>query len=498
MAAMVGCVAVSVGDLVRLFVPDWNGAFLLIGGVLAALEAPYAFRLIQARRISGVDVWRFRALEYAFIFLALKFGRFAGQTAPAVLAEAQGWMREPLTFFDFETTLTFLLVGLFSFAVTESLQDFERLGQPPEMSKGEVPPVESLTRRFFWGGGLLLIISGLARLGLAALLDLERPPMPGLVLNVLIYFMLGLVMMGQINFDRLHNLWRMEGVPVAGDLGRRWARYSLTLLGMAALLAFALPTAYTLGALGFIGDGLYLVFYALMFVLGLLLWPFILLLAALLSLLGLRATAIPRSPPPLPLDQPQLFSPGAAWSEILRTLLVVAILVGMTVYIVVSFLHDRPELINALRRFGPFRALRRWWAGLRARTRVWARAASDALPRAWLRRWLRRASPTVALGFFRLGGASPREQILYYYLSIVRRAGEHGLPRRSAQTPAEYRATLVARLPEAQEAVGALTGAFVEARYSAHPLTSDHAERVRSVWKRVRAALQALRQQRKG
>jgi hypothetical protein len=92
-----------------------------------------------------------------------------------------------------------------------------------------------------------------------------------------------------------------------------------------------------------------------------------------------------------------------------------------------------------------------------------------------------------------LGAQSSRDQILYYYLSLLRRAGELGFPRRPAQTPREYEPTLATHLPEAQAETDQLTQAFVEARYSRQAIGGDQARRARAYWERVRAALQARR-----
>ncbi len=86
-------------------------------------------------------------------------------------------------------------------------------------------------------------------------------------------------------------------------------------------------------------------------------------------------------------------------------------------------------------------------------------------------------------------GAAPRELVLYYYLSIVRRAAQSGLPRRPGQTPDEYSADLAQALPEAGPDVAPLTRAFVEARYSRHPVARGQAQLLRGHWQRLKAML---------
>jgi hypothetical protein len=223
--------------------------------------------------------------------------------------------------------------------------------------------------------------------------------------------------------------------------------------------------------------------------------PFIWLWWLVTRLLGSPSTLPVIRPPTLPPTLPA--SPASAppppWFETLRILLIVALVAGMVVYILRAYLRDHPGALKALTALRPVRGFRQWWAALRRRMGGWAEALDERLPREWLRRWRRRLSPASPFSFFRLGAQSSRGQILYYYLSLVRRAGELGFPRRPAQTPHEYEPTLAANLPEAQTETDRLTQAFVEARYSRRSIEVNEARRVRAYWERMRAALQARR-----
>jgi hypothetical protein len=94
-----------------------------------------------------------------------------------------------------------------------------------------------------------------------------------------------------------------------------------------------------------------------------------------------------------------------------------------------------------------------------------------------------------------LGALSPRERILYYYLSILRRASKLGLSRHRAQTPNEYDTILRPHLDQAQQEMTQLTQAFVEARYSRHAFDREQDKQVRTRWQQVKAALRALRRE---
>jgi len=495
---MFGCIALSLVALVRLFFPAWNATYLVVGCVLAALEANYSYRLIRARKLRGTDWLRFRVIEIALLLLLLKIGSYLGESWGYVLSDIRSWPYQADRIFDIETMAAFILVMLSWYVSTQTTRDFERLHEPPSHDRYYVPPMDSLTGRFFWGGVVLLVAAGLTRIGLAQLLNLRRPSVPGLVLNVLVYFLLGLVMLGQVRFATLRKRWQAQETKIADELPRRWVRYSLALIGLAAFLAFLLPTGYTLGLLEVIGWVLAIILTVLSLVATLLFWLILLPFAWLMSLLGVEsAPARPIQPLPrsFPSDPGNAAGPG--WLQILKSLVFWVVAVGIVIYVVRSYLRDHPELLENLAALGLVRALRGLWAALGHWLGGWGETLKGRLPRSWplhLRR--RQASFRESFGYFRLGRLSPRAQVLYYYLSVLHRAAQQGLPRRPAQTPSEYRATLGPNLPEAYPEMDHLTQAFVEARYSRHPVEQEDASHVRASWQQVKAALRALKRRR--
>ena len=493
---MVGCLALSVVGLVRLFAPTWNGVYLVVGTVLAALEADYSYRLIRKRKVRGPDVLQFRAVEMAMFFILLKIGSYVGDRWTDVLADVRSWPRQPWGVFNPETTVAFILALLSWQAATQTVRDLERIGEPPERHRHYIPPLEKLTSRFFWGGAVLLIFAGITRIGIAALLDLQRPSVPGLVLNVLVYFLLGLVMLGQVRFTRLRVQWQAQRIKIADELPGRWARYSLILIALAALIAFLLPTGYTVGLLDVVATIIYVLSYAMTVIVTIITIILSLLLLPLARLLGRERTTPRREIPPLQLPRQELGGPSIAtpnWIEILRSLLFWAAVLGMAYYVIRSYLRDHPELVQALASLGPIRALRQFLSALWRRLTGLAEAINERIPQGLALRRARRRSSTERARFFRLGALSPRERVLYYYLSILRRAGQQGFPRRRAQTPHEYDDALRPYLPEAQPDMGRLTQDFYEARYSNHPVGQDEERQVRTRWQRVKAALRALK-----
>ncbi|HSJ53056.1 MAG TPA: DUF4129 domain-containing protein, partial [Anaerolineae bacterium] len=74
-----------------------------------------------------------------------------------------------------------------------------------------------------------------------------------------------------------------------------------------------------------------------------------------------------------------------------------------------------------------------------------------------------------------------------------RRAAQAGQPRRPAQTPYEYEASLGGQFPDLEPDLSGLTEAFVEARYSPEPVEPEDVDRVKPLWQRVKAALRRRR-----
>jgi hypothetical protein len=495
LAIMAACVAWPLAQVAVAFAPDAH-PWLIVGAcTLAALEASYAHSLIRARYLSGSELFRFRVIEYGLYFVAIRLGQLAlagwpdALTRGLISADSEALLA---LLFDVETLLVLLLAILVNFMASESLNDLDKAEEPPDRDirpdKDAASPADNLTGRFFVVGAVLLILSGLARVSVRDLLNLERAPVSGLVLNVLIYFVLGLVLLGRVRLAQLSGRWQVQGVRTPPELPGRWVRYSLAFVTLAALLAFILPTGYTSGALGVIGDAILFVMTALWVIMAGLIALLVLPIAWLMSrMFGSSAVE------PIEQLQQQILPPSdpaqvSSWLEVLRPFVIWTLVIGMVIYVVVSYLRERPEIMAALRRLAPLRALGRLWAALRQQVSGLLAVAEQYSPLNWLRERLARTGPR-RMGFFRLGGAAPREQVIYYYLSLVRRAGEIGIRRRPAQTPREYEPRLASELPEVEPELAALTDAFIEARYSPQPVDAAAPSQARALWARLRAAL---------
>ncbi len=90
-----------------------------------------------------------------------------------------------------------------------------------------------------------------------------------------------------------------------------------------------------------------------------------------------------------------------------------------------------------------------------------------------------------------------RQKVIFYYLALVRRAHDAGLPRQDSQTPYEYARLLGASLKEEKEALDSMTVSFIEARYSRHDIPVKSASLAEAKWGTLRRLLRNVRNSRK-
>lgn len=321
---------------------------------------------------------------------------------------------------------------------------------------------------------------------------------------MLLYFGLGLIMLGQVRFSLLHSAWQDQDIPVDRTLPGRWKWASVTLIVIAAALAFALPNSYPAAAklLEWFGIALAWVLAIIFYLGGLLIFVITWLFHLILSRLFRPSAAGPEPAVPPRFDPPVIppLEPGVTpeWVLLLRSVLFSALIAAGALYVIRTYLRDHPEMGAWLRDLRPVGALRRLWETIRGWFARLKRGVQIRLPRPRLRRPVGKKSRQVRFPFFRLGALSPRERILYYYWSILRRAERLGYPRRRPETPNEYQDNLKPHLPRGDAEMEELTKAFIEVRYSKHPIRSGRDRELRSDWQRVKESLRALRRSDKG
>lgn len=489
---MVGCVLLSLVALIELFVPSWDGTFLVIFCVLTAAEAYLTFQLFRRDRTYRFDSTRILAIELAALYLLLQL------CVDAI--DGQVPFQNYFPHLDGKTLGLFVIVFVTWVLATDTARDLDRLGRPSEGMMGFVPAERRLATRFFAGGVMLFIMSGLTQVSVADAIKLPTPTTSGPVVNVLVYFGLGMLFLGHVHYAALRGRWQRGDIAVAGGFGSRWVGYSLSFVGLVAVIAFLLPTSHTLGLLD-VGRALWnpistVLIQIILTVRGPLTW--------LLHLFAGKApVARPRVLPPhlpphvhLPPRHPSRPGHGGSGGiTLIKSLLFWAVIAAVLIYVLRHVAFRRGVkipliggVLNAVRS-----ALGRAWSTLLLRFRRYVATAVERVPGAAALRTVPSLVPSRGMRWGRIGSLSPREQVLFYYLSVVRRAHRHGIERRGAQTPYEFSTELAPRLAESEGDMNALTAAFVQARYSRHEVRQDEVSRVRTSWQRVKDALRKVR-----
>ncbi|MEJ7652379.1 MAG: DUF4129 domain-containing protein, partial [Chloroflexia bacterium] len=349
---------------------------------------------------------------------------------------------------------------------------------------------DRLSHRFLMGGVMLIAVSGVTRLGMAGLISGSRSPVSGLVVNALLYFVLGVIMLGQIRYTALNTQWRLRGANVSEGLSRSWVRQSVVFLALTAFVALLLPTRYTVGLLELLGYILSVFLWIVLIFWTLLLIPF----GWLMSLLGTGSTEGQQQSMPPPPVQPPNSDSGGSWFGLFQSFMFWVVVVLVAGYLVRAFLRKNPHLLNELARIRPLQVLGRLLLAL------WRRLTHYAATAAALVRHGASARPNLGVGVFgprrRRPANTPRDRVIEEYRSTVEFAGERGYRRGRGETPNEFDQTLSPHLREAGPQMRDLTDVFERARYSPHDIEPQQAGSAHTDAERVEAELEAIRKER--
>ena len=496
---MIMCLAVSAVNLVRLVNPAWNGIYFLLGIFIVTVEAIYSYRLLKNYSSWRVSIVRYRLAELVILFLILKLLNFAGMSMAQINAELQASWQDPTNLFSSEFAIMLFLAVLAWLAATDTVDDFEALYN---IHTGTSYALQLLRNRFFWGGLILVFISGLSHTilvyGFESLKDFFRPTLGGVLINVLVYFMLGLVLMSQINLTRLSVRWHLQDLSPEPGLIKNWGRVGLIFLGLITVIAFILPTHYTMGLLevaGVLVGGLIQIVIGFYYLLFLLLNFILYLLYRLFGAAAENETPLPPlSPPPLLAESgppPQSWP----WLELLQSLFFWLLALGIVVYMVKVYLEDHPNILKQLKNIKLIRFILTELTQLWRLLTKWTRLTIDKLPRQIKLSIPQRENVTPGqfldwVGFRRMDS---RQRIMAYYLNILRRAEKAGTVRQPHETPYEYEPGLEQTVPEAHEEIKQLTEAFVKARYSRQPVDPAQVATIKVYWQRLKQALMLKR-----
>ena len=343
---------------------------------------------------------------------------------------------------------------------------------------------QRISEKIFFVGGVMVLLSMATRMDLKQIWG-DTPGSQLSLANVLIYFLLVLVFLSQTQFALMRGRWLWNQSPISPHIGKNWIKFSLIFFIIIALIAFILPTRYTFGFLQVIEVVSGFLVQVIFFIVGVLLIP----CGWLFSLLGLKKVA---STDNTPLQLPQLVIPQTTgspllWWELLKSILFWAVFIGVVGFAFVHFLHENSALLSGLKKVPGLswiiQAIKSIWSWLKGKSSQITALISGGLKRIF-------PSVTQSLGhdmgqLFNFRQLSPRQQIIFYYLKLIERSKKSGVNRKPYQTPNQFASDLEQVVPEVQIELDNLTGTFVEARYSLHPVGAEQTIGAQRLWRKI-------------
>lgn len=519
LAGLVTALALGPILIIRLLTGRPYG-YLPLVAFLVALESILTTRWLTHPDQRTLNRFYYRAAEIIVVLVGLRLISWVVEGSVPGAAELRGLLLSPssfidvtyfllivLTFFTWERGMAF--ASIFSGLILSS-DEITYYSLPPATRRqmaGELPPdsnrlqqVGRFVQQWTIGGMLLIFCAALTTYELPALVTVGAIDLrtigrlglhPTMLAALLLYFLLGFWLLSQARLAAMRVRWLSDGVSAAPAITRTWHRSSLMVVAGVALVASFLPIGGTFAIARVIQAILGFFFL----ILNLLMAFFGFFVYLLLSLLGSPQTSEETfeqvggfTPPDLGEFQPPVQPPSLLMGSLFWTAVVVVAVVAA-----VFFLRQRGVPLNQL-------GVGRWWANLVAWWRAfWGRLTGrvdelSQMVRARLRVGQPAADEAAApWRFVRLNALSPREQVRYFYLAMVRRAAERGVARRPQETPLEFVRELKAEWPEAEVDVETLTDAFLEARYSPRPVEKAAVNPVKQTWQRVKSSLRQTR-----
>jgi len=377
------------------------------------------------------------------------------------------------------------------------------LHEPAIYEAADKPPArQQLTNHIITLGFLLVMLTGLMRIDLRkALSDTMRFRLVQVNFfeaggaSTLLYFIFGTALFSQIHLIHLITRWRGMKIPISRTIVHNWAYFSLAFLIVLAALVIFLPTDFSLGFLQLLGIILYYFFLVLAIIFQLV-WILLIFLFSIPINWLFKNDPISAPRPANPLlrleePPPDFANPAMPLAEIIKSIVFWGVFLGVIIFAIVQYARQHEDVAASLKSYGFIRWLIKLWnwlvgiftgAGQQIVTSVRSGYRRLRSPR----KWTRSSRSGRFLGLSRL---NPRQRVIFYFLALVRRSGEQGLPRAGSQTPNEYANFMRESLPEVDADLTGMAESFNEARYSQRQIDPDRVGFVKAQWERIRQAL---------
>jgi Domain of unknown function (DUF4129) len=498
-ALMMACVMIAVLQLFRRINAGWQVTYLPWVGFFISLEAIYTTHLSNKISYFSEDRVKMRVAELIVILVIVKLLLFFIYSPMSLWFDLQAWKSFIIDFFNKSYLMAIGFTVFLWFMASQFGVELYEIGRDDYAKRQEVAYYFSedraiarrkLVNRILALGAIMVTIAAVVGMDMHFIWG-DRALISGTYINLLLYFVIAFALFSLTQFAILGATWRQENTPVQRNVASRWVATSLVfLLGLAGLVWF-LPTRYSLGLLSVLS----LIFSYLGSIVFFLWNLFGFLFASLFRLLGHSEDQV--QPPSDNFELPNLQTPPIIpvqpfpWVEALKSILFWSVLISVIGFALHQYLQQNQELWKTIRRLplvswlaNLFKGLSHWFnrtwrsvvSGVEAvRKRLIPAQTNEEIPESWQ--------------FIRVHSLTPRQQVLFYFQALLRKAEQRGIRRQKAQTPYEYTQTLEASMPEVQTNLEPFADTFVEARYSLHPVTNEQASQAHQWWQSIRKVI---------
>jgi hypothetical protein len=187
--------------------------------------------------------------------------------------------------------------------------------------------------------------------------------------------------------------------------------------------------------------------------------------------------------------------PPLPWLQLLQSIIFWVVFIGVVGYAIAQFIRQNPQMFALVERIRIFRWIGSLWTWIRTLLQGASQQITTVFKQARIRLFpeLTKNAFSQVQRWFNFRQLNPRQQVVFYYLRLVDRGGEHGIQRRIDQTPYQYAETLQSNLPEVEDDIAGITESFIEARYSRHDIDQDQPTLVQRFWRNITRSLNHIR-----
>ena len=510
---MMACVLMTLGALMQNVLPRWHAG--IVAGVLLfiVIDRLYTYRQLKSLTALSSEWVTAHAAQWIVIALLIRFLLAYVNGLDSFVRDLSSFARGDIVkFFSPEFIITFLLALLVWALTAQFLALLDEIGldvevalhdDPGPIQMDVVPAHQRLVNLILSLGIGLVILTALTRLDFRATFSepvgiptLEWNRFSGAEAGALLYFVFGLGLLSLSRLMSLQTHWNRLRIPVTSDhLTRQWGMYSLLFLFLLAVVVSLLPAGDSFGFFSVLGTLFGFLIGVFVFLSQLIITIIIVLFSLPFLLLGKAPPFMSGSaPPPFPTlpSEPAMPPDNSALLALLRSILLWGSLLAIIVFAFIHFVRQHDSILAGLRRSRLTNWLILAWQWLYRNAEKTRANLSRAIVDGWQSIVARLEGNRILTrpGFLSVRSLDPRRRIYFFYLAMIRRGGDRGVARKPSQTPAEYAVQLEKVVPVVGEDIDSLTQAFVEARYSRQEVDSEKADLVKTIWDRIRHALQ--------